>query len=518
MVIVDAMENFRRKRPLINKNLLDGSDSGPIVGSRPYLVAAISILIIATILRLPHLGVSLGFDEALYANNARTTLQNLIELTRSNYSSPLGLPLVLFVIEKFSVSAWIVRAPSVVFSVGAIAVILALPRVGIVRGYCLAVAAVLAISPQQIRYAQEAREYALSVFVVATLVYLFFKYLDKGSVRNLVSLAIGIAATPFLAYGSCFAALAIIVCIAFIPSDRATKRWLLDTVVMIAAFVAAAVISYVTIAKYQKHQRLYWYLLQNYPPRVEGSAVAWVGHSLEWLWVSSSNYIGAQFGGYETAGLFVFLLVVTLSRFVLKPSRLRQEPILLLFVVLVGGSVAAAFLRLYPFGAIRQQLYAAPVVILATVRAGALLWSRFDIQWRRLTFGGMAAIVLVASAMRIPATYGVREDIRSAVTIGLKDADPKNVYVYYMAVPAVDFHYPDSGFKRGTPGNIATMADEAIQVASAGKLYLLFSEIQNNDDDLLIAELRARGWIVVRDDRYIGSRALYLKCAKCEGG
>src|SRR5262249_8141085 len=77
-------------------------------------------------------------------------------------------------------------------------------------------------------------------------------------------------------------------------------------------------------------------------------------------------------------------------------------------------------------------------------------------------------------------------------------------------VPAVDFHYPDSGFKRGTPHTIAGMADEAVQVSSDRKLYLLFSQLQNNDDDLLIAELRARGWAVVRDERYIGTRAVYL--------
>ena len=59
-------------------------------------------------------------------------------------------------------------------------------------------------------------------------------------------------------------------------------------------------------------------------------------------------------------------------------------------------------------------------------------------------------------------------------------------------------------------GHIAGMADEAIQVASDQKLYLLFSHIIHNDDDLLITELQARGWIVVRDERYIGSRAVYL--------
>jgi hypothetical protein len=149
---------------------------------------------------------------------------------------------------------------------------------------------------------------------------------------------------------------------------------------------------------------------------------------------------------------------------------------------------------------------------LAAVRAGTLLWSQFDMQWRRVAFGGIAAIVLAASTLQIPTTYEEREDIRSAVMIGLKRADPKDVYVYYGAVPAVDFHYLESGFKRGTwlRGNIAAMADEAIQVASDRKLYLLFSHIYYNEDDLLIAELRARGWLVVGDERYKGSRAVYL--------
>jgi hypothetical protein len=54
------------------------------------------------------------------------------------------------------------------------------------------------------------------------------------------------------------------------------------------------------------------------------------------------------------------------------------------------------------------------------------------------------------------------------------------------------------------------MADQAIQVASDQKLYLLFSHIYSNEDDLLINKLQARGWVLVRDERYTGARAVYL--------
>jgi hypothetical protein len=483
------------------------------IESENFIAVAVIIVIVATTLRLIFLGkFSLWIDEAIYANNAHTTLRNLFEITRDNNTTPIGLPLLLFVIEKFSSSTWILRFPSVLFSVGAIVIILSLPRVGISRGYCLVVAAVMAISPSQIRYAQEVREYALSVFAVAVLLYFFFKYLEKGSLSNLIALTIGIAATPFLAYGSCFAALAVIGSIAIVHSDRWSKRRLVDLIVMTTAFAIAAIVSYLTIAKYQAYVASAGYLVEDYPPAVEGGATVWVARSLKWLMTSLRDYIGFHFSGRDSAILFIFIMVVSITRFIIRLEQLRREPILLLFVVLVGGCILAAFLRLYPFGGIRQQLFAAPIVILATVCAGAQLYAQFDGQWRRLILSSIAAITLAGSVTKLPAIYSEREDIRSAVTRGLQGADPKNVYVYYGAVPAVDFYYSDNDFMRGTGprGNIAAMADEAIRVASDRKLYLLFSHVFSNEDDLLIAELRARGWTVVRDRQFTGSRAVYL--------
>ena len=482
------------------------------IGLRTYLAVAMSILVVATILRLIHLGeISLWVDEAIYANSARTTLQDLIGTTRHGNSTPLGLPLLLFVIEKFSVSPWIVRLPSVFFSVGALGIILALPRVGISRGYCLAIAAVMAVSPSQIRYAQEVREYALSVCAVAAMLYFFFKYLDNGSFRNQVFLTTSIAVTPFLAYGSCFAALAIIVSLAIIHSDQ-PKRWLFNFIIMICAFAIAAIVSWITIAKYQAYVASADYLMPAYPPPIEGSAAIWVARSLKWLTQSFKDYIALHFVGQDTAILYIFIIAVSISPFIYKPKQLKHEPAFLLLVVLLGGSIVAAFLRLYPFGGIRQQLYAAPIVILAVVHGGAQLYTQINNQWRGLILFWIAVITLARAVVQFPALYNEREDICSAVTSGLQDANPKNVYVYYGAVPALDFHYPNSGFRRGSllRGNITAMADEAIRVASDGKLYLLFSHIVLHEDDLLIAELRARGWTVVRDEQYVGSRAVYL--------
>jgi hypothetical protein len=483
------------------------------IGPRTYSAVAILILIVATILRLIHLGeTSLWVDEAIYANSARTTLQDLIETTRHGNSTPIGLPLLLFVIEKFSVSPWIVRLPSVIFSVSAIGIILALPRVGITRGYCLAIAAVMAVSTAQIRYAQEVREYALSVFAVAVMLYFWFKYLDNNSTKNLAALTTATAVAPFLAYGSCFAALAVIVSLAIIHSDQKSKRLFFNLLIIISTFAIAATVSWVTIAKYQAYVTSADYLMPAYPPAIAGSKAVWIARSLKWLTQSFKDYIAFHFVGQDTAILFILIIAVSISQFVYKPEQLKREPALLLFVILLGGSVVAAFLRLYPFGGIRQQLFAAPIVILAVVRAGAQLYSQIDSRWRRLILFWIIAITLARAAVQLPTVYGEREDIRSAVTRGLQDANPNNVYVYYGAIPALDFHFPNSGFRRGTllRGYIAAMADEAIRVASDGQLYLLFSHIYVHEDDLLIAELRARGWTVVRDQQYAGARAVYL--------
>jgi hypothetical protein len=204
---------------------------------------------------------------------------------------------------------------------------------------------------------------------------------------------------------------------------------------MMATFGAAAIVSYVTIAKYQQRVALSWYLAEFYPPAGDGDAAAWTVRSLGWLMTSLRDYIGAQFGGYyttapdyigaplagyDTWALFVFLIVVPLYPFVLKPARLKQEPLLLLFVCWPADRLRRHFSDSIRLARSGRQLYAAPIVILAAVRANALLWSQFNVRWRHLAFAGMATIVLAASAMRIPTMYGEREDIRSAVTIGLK--------------------------------------------------------------------------------------------------
>jgi hypothetical protein len=281
---------------------------------------------------------------------------------------------------------------------------------------------------------------------------------------------------------------------------------------MIGTFAIAAIVSWITIAKYQAYVTSADYLMPAYPPAIAGIKAVWIARSLKWLTQSFKDYIALHFVGQDTAILFILIIAVSISQFVYKPEQLKREPALLLFVVLLGGSVAAAFLRLYPFGGIRQQLFAAPIVILAVVRGGAQLYSQIDIRWRRPILFWIVAITLARAAVQFPFAYNEREDIRSAVTNGLQGANPNNVYVYYGAVPALDFHFPNSGFRHGSllRGYITTMADEAIRAGSDGKLYLLFSHITVHEDDLLIAELRARGWTVVRDQQYVGARAVYL--------
>ena len=146
----------------------------PRVSSRGHLfvIAALCLLVISTPLRVYHLGDrSLWFDEAVTANVARDTLTHMIAETRGRLTSPILYPSILYLVQKVSTSAVAVRAPSVLASLLAVGLMLAMVRAKLSYSGALIAAAILAVSSSQIRYAQEVREYSLAVLWGAALAY-----------------------------------------------------------------------------------------------------------------------------------------------------------------------------------------------------------------------------------------------------------------------------------------------------------------------------------------------------------
>ena len=100
--------------------------------TRLYYAACICLLIAAAALRFYDLpGGSLGYDEAVAANNSRGSLGEVLDRTRNNNSSPILYPIVLYAVQKVESSRTSVRIVPAIASVLTVAALLfLLPRVG----------------------------------------------------------------------------------------------------------------------------------------------------------------------------------------------------------------------------------------------------------------------------------------------------------------------------------------------------------------------------------------------------
>ena len=143
--------------------------------TRGYFILSLLIFALGAGLRLPHLATrSLWFDEAVAANVADTRTEN---------SSPILYPLLLHAVEKVGHTAAMVRAPSYACSVMLILLVLVLGRRLLGDRAALLAALLLAITPSQIHFAQEVREYACSALVAALMTFACLNYLSHPSGR-----------------------------------------------------------------------------------------------------------------------------------------------------------------------------------------------------------------------------------------------------------------------------------------------------------------------------------------------
>lgn len=174
-----------------------------------FWLVALSLLIVAFALRIHGLDrYDFWYDEATQVTAAtQPTLAEMFTLIRSHHAaSPLNYLVLRVVYSITGHSEFVLRFVSLVWSVGAVALVFQTARV-LTGGLELPFWSVLyaAISPFAIRYAQEARFYALSLLFASAVLYLALltaKYPRQRSPRFWVTLALltaGAAYTQILA-------------------------------------------------------------------------------------------------------------------------------------------------------------------------------------------------------------------------------------------------------------------------------------------------------------------------------
>jgi uncharacterized membrane protein len=471
---------------------------------RLFPIAALLLLTIGTALRVYHLGDrSLWFDEALTANMSRGTLAQMLEENGSRGSSPIAHLYILHWVQKVGKGAVAVRLPSVLASLLAIVVMLAMVRAKISPPAALFAAAILTVSASQIRYAQEVREYSLAILFATALIFCLLRYEAGGSRSGHPYLLYAVLfCVPLVQYGVVFLAFSILTTIIlrlFLARDTYFK---LSHVIVSSIFLAAGgLLSFVLTLRYQfQPGRGQWYLAANYFDPKAMSLLHFIG-------TNSKGLLSFVIPGQVIALCFVFGAVIFL---IAQVHDRKFDLITLLAFTSVSITICASVARLYPYGGIRQCLFLAPGLALFAGVVFADILQRVRRSWQpAVTIAFLVLIVLSGyRGMLRQWPYGEYEDTKSILKELARSSTPDDqVWVNHDAVEAIDFYLQGKDhrfiygkFHGDAPQEYVPELRRSIDRHSH-RIWLVFSHLQQPSDhaeeQLIVSSLRS-DWDVQR--------------------
>lgn len=492
--------------PLASTSALESRKAARIRSSwRIFLAAAVLLLLAGTALRLYHLGVrSLWFDEAVTANTSTGTLAHMLEETRDRLTSAIVYPCILYVTEKVSITAWAVRMPSMLASILAIVVTLAMIRAKVNRNAVLFAAAILAISASQIRYAQEVREYSLSALWGACMIYCFLRWESAGSRdRQPVLLYAALFIAPLIQYGLVFLACGVLVTMVLrLLMTRDTPFKAVHAIAGSVSLAAGAVLSFFLTLRdqYRTGGRGHWYLAPEYFD-------AKTMNLFHFLSTNSIYLLRFLIPGH----LFDLLVVFAAVAFcIMQVIRRQYHSITLLLFSSLLINMAASIANVYPYGGVRQCLFLAPAVALFVGVAFADLMQRLNISVRPIATVALLAVITVSlyrgTIREWP--YGEYEDTKSVLRTLQTEIGPNDeVWVNHDAAEAIEFYMQghDQRFVYGKyigeePQGYAPELLSSID-SHRNRVWLIFSHLEQRSDraqeQWIVSSLRP-GWDVHR--------------------
>jgi uncharacterized membrane protein len=412
-----------------------------------YRMACLAIILLSFALRVHNLGErSLWFDESMEFWVAMSPLGEILPAAKSALQDPPLYSLLLHFWLKIGYIEFSVRFLSLIFSLGGILAVITLSRLAFGRAASLVAGLLMAVAIPDIRYAQEAGQYALMSFVLGwNLVFLYLS-IKRASWQAPLLWGISIVAVGYSYYGAALI-VAATTAVSFVYMV-VRRQWgnigkimvagTLGTLLLIPLVVGwmpeqlfrgptADAFQFSFGATHEELQRLFAHVKVFFIFQFLGNQAGWpwpqVGESIIWLPV-------------------VWLLGVGLIRHKLALP-------VLWFIVGLAFHYVIGRLGAYPFGG-RHSLIMAPL-LWTYLGAGivALVSHNRLISWRNvvalLPLGLFFLIAFVAPIE--PQT-----DLRSVTRFWLSQRDASEVtYVYYGAVPGFRYQLEVAGHTENVP-------------------------------------------------------------------
>jgi len=476
---------------------------------RVFVLCATVILLLAALLRTYNIAQrSLWLDEAIAANISRGTLSQTLTLTRDLHSAPITDPLILYAVEKINASPLAVRIPSFLASVLAVFLMLWFVTIPSIDYKTAGLAALmLSVSAAQIRYAQEVREYSLSVLYAAVLLYIFLSYISKkDKPRSPIPLYIALFGAPLIQYGLVlfsFGILSSLFLFALINEERVRR---IVQVLVASGFLAlGGLVSLFLTLRYQWGDDA-WYLKDDF----------WTpGTSLLHFAVKHTHHLimfllpGMAAASISTIAILIYMVI---------SIRARTLPPLAVLTFLSCALVLICSLRhLYPYGGIRQCLFLAPAVCLFASESLVQVIKKLPAKAAPFGFAAVVCVVIVSGAIEIRSLkpYAEVEDIQQVLHSLQGHIQPgDNVYIYPAAVFAVDFYVKErdprfiyGDYHQQTPEKYLPEIVNGLN-RRADRLWIVFSHVYRDENQRILQDL-SKDWDVAPVLSATGS-ALYL--------
>jgi hypothetical protein len=345
-------------------------------------------LVLAVALGIRLVGLSahdFWYDEALEVVRDRLPWPRI--LLFSGGPDPPLFRVLMSPLARWSSSEAVLRAPSVLFSVATIWLVHRwIVRLGDAR-LALATAALLAVAPVQVYYAQEVSQYALAGMMAAATLLAMQRVLDRGTARDWLGFAAASVLSLLTYYGLVFLLLPVhLVLLRHVARARDAVQWRRFTLVVASTLVAVIVLVWAMLLR-QYEQFAADHLRPLAAELSVGELFATLGRGFK----------------RDVLGFFLrpwadvaprWLLLPPLGLALLGAARQARGGVrcgvvpLVLAVALLAMGVANA-LGFYPFGA-RYAFFLSPL-LLVLVAAG-VLW-----LLDRVRVVGLAAGVLVVA-------------------------------------------------------------------------------------------------------------------------
>jgi 4-amino-4-deoxy-L-arabinose transferase-like glycosyltransferase len=206
-----------------------------------HMAALAAIFVAGLGLRLYDLGSeSIWFDELVSVSIARMEPWGILRASLGDNNPPLYYLILHYWMLFTGDSEVAIRLPSAIASALAVPVIYIIGRLLFSRTAGLISALILALSAYQVRYAQEARGYALLVFLGLASFYFLLTLLDDGK-RSKLMIAGYVGSTSLLMYTHVYGILLVVAQGIYLLATRQTPRkWLLPAGLVAVLYVPGA--------------------------------------------------------------------------------------------------------------------------------------------------------------------------------------------------------------------------------------------------------------------------------------